>query len=221
MPYSLGEYVFILQHYFALKLFAESWNCWYALQCWRNTSQISTEIFKKTGTANWITVASARWETRQLKLWPYWFQSVRTLQQWDSPARIQYCHWFCGFVHEGITWCMLPLKWSHNQSKPAVECWEPTRAQNYLQSLKSGMWCTVSWVWLVWTVFFEETINVEYYQNFLIHFISLLGKLKVIAGFSIMGQMPTLWTQQALCCKRALVTTLLSMVLSHPNLQTS
>lgn len=169
-----------------------------------------------------LSVASARRETKQLELWLYWFQSVHKLQQWDSPARIQYCHWFCRFVHEGITWSVLPLKWSHKPSKqPAVECWEPTRAQNYLQSLKTGMWCTLSRVWLLWTLFFEETMNVEHYQKLLIHFISLLVKLTVIAGFSMMGQLPTLWTQQALCCKSALVTTLLSMVFGQPSLQTS
>jgi hypothetical protein len=40
--------------------------------------------------------------TKQMKLRPYRLQAVHQLQQRDTAARIQYCHWFRRFVREGL-----------------------------------------------------------------------------------------------------------------------
>jgi hypothetical protein len=47
-------------------------------------------------------VTGAYRATKELKLQPYQFQAVHQLQQQDTAARIQYCHWFSHFVHEGF-----------------------------------------------------------------------------------------------------------------------
>jgi hypothetical protein len=48
-----------------------------------------------------VSVTNAHRATKQLILRPYRFQAVYQLQQWDTAARIQYCHWFRRFVRDG------------------------------------------------------------------------------------------------------------------------
>jgi hypothetical protein len=47
-------------------------------------------------------VTSAYRATKELKLRPYRFQAVHQLQQRDTAARIQYCHWLRHSVREGV-----------------------------------------------------------------------------------------------------------------------
>jgi hypothetical protein len=99
--YSQTECVFILEHYFASKLFAavrEAFSNVYPVNEVPNqflTGNIS-------GHRNCLSVTSALQVTKQLILQPYQFQAVHHLQQWDMAARFQYCHWFHNFVREGV-----------------------------------------------------------------------------------------------------------------------
>jgi hypothetical protein len=99
MVYSRAEHLFILEHYFATK------SCVAVREAFSNECP-EKEVPNKTTIHRLVTTfrdtGSAHRATNQLKLRPCRFQAVYQLQQRDTAARIQYCHWFRRFVREGV-----------------------------------------------------------------------------------------------------------------------
>jgi hypothetical protein len=60
-----------------------------------------------TGTQKCLPVTCAHPATKPLKLRPYRFQPLHQLQERDTAAGIQYCHWCRRFVPEGAQGCVL------------------------------------------------------------------------------------------------------------------
>jgi hypothetical protein len=71
---------------------------WDPVHCQRNTSAITTEIFKDV----WLTVTSIYRPRKQLKPRPNQFQAVHWLQRRCTAARIEYCHSFRRHVRHDI-----------------------------------------------------------------------------------------------------------------------
>jgi hypothetical protein len=96
--YSRAERVFILEHYFSSKSLAGVRE-----ECSNVYPNKEVPIGNKiSGHSKCLSVTSAHRETKQMKLRPYRFQAVHQLQQRDTAARIQYCHWFRRFMREGV-----------------------------------------------------------------------------------------------------------------------
>jgi hypothetical protein len=101
MVYSRAERVFILEHYFASKSFAairEVFSSAYPDKEVPNKTTIH-RLVTISGHRKCLYVTGAHRATKQLKLRPYRFQAVHQLQQRDTAAIIQYCHWFREGVH--------------------------------------------------------------------------------------------------------------------------
>jgi hypothetical protein len=102
MVYSRLERAFVLEQYLASKSFAaavrEAFSNAYPDKEVPNKTTTSNEI---SGHRKYLSVKTAHRATKQLKLRPYRFQAVHQLQQRDTAARIQYCHWFRRYVREG------------------------------------------------------------------------------------------------------------------------
>jgi hypothetical protein len=106
MVYLRAERVFILEHYFASKLFA-------AVREAFSDAYPDKEVPNKTTIHQLVTTfrdkevfvcdkCPFREKKKQLKLRPHLFQTVCQLQQRDKAAVIQYFHWFRRFVREGV-----------------------------------------------------------------------------------------------------------------------
>jgi hypothetical protein len=93
--------VFILEQHFRSKSFAAVHEA--LSNAYPDKEVLSVAIcINISGHRKCLSVTSAPRATKQLKLRPYRFQAVHPLQQRDTSARIQYCHWFRCFVREGV-----------------------------------------------------------------------------------------------------------------------
>jgi hypothetical protein len=108
---------------------------------------------------------------------------VHQLQERDEGARIQYCHWFRRFVREGINVLLDNVffsdeAWFHLNGYINSRLWSTENPHAVMESplhpVKIGVWCAISRKQIVELLFFDETINVERYQNLLTQFIALL-----------------------------------------------
>jgi hypothetical protein len=161
---------------------------------------------------------------KQVKLLLFSFQSVLQLEALDPDARTDYCHWFCGIVHEEVY--VLDSLWMNHGSTlgdtlivKTVEYgvlktpWHCIKIVCIYQTLVFGMQYLENEI--VRQLFFEETVAAESYENHVTQFIALLEEMNGIAGFSIVGRLPVLQTQQWLACKTPLVTALADMTFGH------
>jgi hypothetical protein len=103
MVYSRAERVFILEHYFPSKSFPA------VRGAFSNTYPDKYRIRQQY--ADWqqnfrtqevFVCDKCSSSDRAAEITAYLFQAVHQLQQRDTAARIQYCHWFSRFVREGV-----------------------------------------------------------------------------------------------------------------------
>lgn len=121
-----------------------------------------------------ISKGSAHKATRLLKFRPYKQLFVQELKQADFAARIRFCNWFLGSVHDGNLdpqlMFMSDEAWFHlsgHVNSQNVRMWStenPHIVQEVpLHPIKIGVWCAVSARRIIGPVFFEGRVNSDFY----------------------------------------------------------
>jgi hypothetical protein len=173
-----------------------------------------------------VSLGSAHTATRFMKLRLYTITVVQRLTNTNSGARIHFCSWLLGYVHDGIVNPELLFfsdeAWLHlsgyvnTQNNRFWSSENPHQLHEHpLHDIKVGAWCAVTSKRIIGPVFYNETINSQRYVNLILRpffqeltdkektamlqLILLIGRSSEVFGDQVIDQWPPCSPDLHLC----------------------